>query len=319
VSAALDPLGSAGVGAVPAAGVGAVPVAAIGAVPAATVGAVPAVDATAAGALPALGAGVPALGATVPAEVAAPVAVGATVPTAAGPLVPTAAGPLVPVTGAAPTATEAAAPLSKTEPAGALAAPKPASETKAPEPVPKVAEDPETERMMKAYDDLGKKPPKVDIVKNDGDYADAHTLERHGPDIPLERNGAPAGDRTIGGRIYGDPPWRPSASTSRRPLPPDNFSYKWKDVATINRTVNKYLQDNWEQVRSDLAQGQRHEATFNTKSVVGEGYYNNGQHGVGPRQATYGKTNTVTITINTVPTDPSAINIIRAFPNGKGY
>ena len=169
-------------------------------------------------------------------------------------------------------------------------------------------EDPEMARAMQAYEALGDAPPKVDMSKNDAAYTDAHTLERHGPDIPLERNSAPVGDRTVEGRIYGDPPWGK----------PANYSYKWKDVSTMNRTVNDYLQNNWEQVRSDLALEGRHEATFNTGNAVGEGYYNSGQYGAGPRQAVYGQTSMATITINTVPGNPSAINIVRAYPNGSG-
>ncbi len=169
--------------------------------------------------------------------------------------------------------------------------------------------DPETARVMGAYDGLGDHPPEVNIGDNDATYLDAHTLERHGPDIPLERGSAPAGDRTVEGRIYGDSPW-PSQ---------ENYSYKWSDPSTMNRTVNDYLQNNWDQVRSDLALNGTHNATFDAGHAVGEGYYNSGQYGAGPRQAVYTQTSTVTLTVRSVPSDPSAINIIRAFPNGRGY
>ena len=86
----------------------------------------------------------------------------------------------------------------------------------------------------------------------------------------------------------------------------------------MNRTVNDYLQNNWEQVRSDLAYEGVHESTFPVENAVGEGYYNGSYYTPNPPQAVYGQTNMVTITIKTVPGDPSAINIIRAFPNGRG-
>ena len=186
---------------------------------------------------------------------------------------------------AAPKAGEAVAePLPKLNPE--LPEPEPAPET----------EDPEVARVMRVYNALGDEPPKVNMAKNDAAYTDAHTLERHGPDIPLERGSAPVGDRTIEGRIYGDEPWR----TPGPPPPdkPDNYSYKWKDASTMNRTVNDYLQNNWEQVRSDIALNGGHDATFNTGHAVGEGYSNSSYHTSNPPNAVYGQTSMVTITID---------------------
>ncbi len=271
-----------------------------------------------------------------------PVAVGAAVPEAVGAArVPVAVGtvpavldPLGPAgVGTVPAASVGAVPAVDATAAGALpalgagvpaevapalsepavAAPTVMGATKAPEPASKVAEDLEMERVMKAYDALGDEPKKVSISANDKDFEKSdpkpHTLERHSSDIPLERNGVPAGDRNIEGRIYGDPPWDRA----------ETASYKWNDHTTMNQTVNDYLRDNWEQVRSDLALKHLHSATFRTKSAVGEGYYNGGQHGLGPRKAVYGQTSLVTITIVDVPSDPSAIKVVTAFPNGKGF
>ena len=219
----------------------------------------------------------------------------------------------VPAPEAAP---EVAAPKTGETPSVSEPLPKLNPELPEPEPAPET-EDPEVARVMQAYDALGDTPPKVEMSENDSAYADAHTLERHGPDIPLERGSAPTGDRTIEGRIYGDEPWR----TPGPPPPdkPENFSYKWKDASTMNRTVNDYLQNNWEQVRSDLAVSGRHQATFNTESAVGEGYSNSSAGTSNPPNAVYGQTSMVTTVIKAVPGDPSAIKIITAYPNGRGF
>lgn len=104
------------------------------------------------------------------------------------------------------------------------------------------ADDLELSAAMNRYDALGDEPPQFNIARNDDAYRSdgAHTIERHGPDVALRR--AP-NVRTVEGRIYGDDPWRSS----------ENRSFKWTDHTTMNQEVNRYVQENWETIRSDLA------------------------------------------------------------------
>jgi hypothetical protein len=164
---------------------------------------------------------------------------------------------------------------------------------------------------VRIYDALGDRPPRVDVRANDAaNPGPAHTIERHGPEIPLEQGDAPAGSRTVEGRIYGDPPW----------AEPANFSYKWMDEATMNEVVNNYLRNNWETVRSDLAMNARHEATFNNGQLAGEGFYNSNYGTPNPPNAVYSQTSIVTITLELIPgSNPPAFRIVRTFPNGRGF
>ena len=164
----------------------------------------------------------------------------------------------------------------------------------------------ESRQVIEIYTQLGEKPTKVDMDLNDARNPRAHTTERHGNAIDAVRD---PNKKTIEGRIHGDAPWTRA----------ENFSYKWKDKATMNRTVNEYIQNNWEQIRSDLALKGRYEADFNAGKAVGEGYFNSGQGGVGARQSVYHQTSNVKITIELVPnSNPAEMYIIRAYPNGSG-
>nr|WP_221376465.1 hypothetical protein [Actinoplanes polyasparticus] len=159
---------------------------------------------------------------------------------------------------------------------------------------------------MRKYDQLGERPPAFNLARNDEafDTSGAHTVERHGPDIPMRRD---PNTRTVEGRIYGDPPW-PGA---------ENRSFKWTDHTTMNREVNRYVQENWEAIRSDLATVGTHKGGFDAHHRVGEGYYNKGMYGAGPRQAEYGATSLITIRIKLVPgSDPPQPFIVTAFPTG---
>jgi hypothetical protein len=105
---------------------------------------------------------------------------------------------------------------------------------------------------MDRYDRLGEEPPTFTIARNDDAYRNngAHTIDRHGPDIPLPRD---PNAKTIEGRIYGD------SGVDR----PESWSYRWTDPPTMNRTVRAYVRENWEAIRSDLAMFESHEGRFN--------------------------------------------------------
>lgn len=157
---------------------------------------------------------------------------------------------------------------------------------------------------MRTYDQLGNEPPKIDMTQNEKDNSAAHTLARHGHDVPLRRN---PNVRTIEGRIYQDTGWDKA----------ENQSFRWDDPLTMTREVNDYVRRNWESIRSDLALGGRHKGQFDAGHRIGEGFLNGGMYGTGPRQAHYMVTSLVRITINLVPnSDPAKAFVVSAFPAG---
>jgi hypothetical protein len=171
--------------------------------------------------------------------------------------------------------------------------------------------DPEEARVMDVYHGLGDEPPQFDIAANDAAYGGlgAHTEDRHGPNVPLQRDPNPqSGNRTVEGRIYGDPPW-PNAQ---------NMSYRWTDPGTMNRTVNGYIRDNWDSIRSDLALDGEHVGRIVADNAVGQGYYNPGMYGAGPRSSTYSVTSLAKVRIKLVPgSDPPIPYIVTTFPSGS--
>ncbi|WP_169812678.1 WXG100-like domain-containing protein [Nocardia acidivorans] len=170
------------------------------------------------------------------------------------------------------------------------------------------ASDAELRVITEIYNALGEDPPRVNIGANDAAYGarGAHSVERHGSDVPLNRVDAPPGDRTIEGRIYGDPPWRRQ----------ENWSYRWLDESTMNRTVNDYLRANWENIRSDLALTGEHSAVFDAGHRIGEGFYNEGMFGVGQRSTQYAQTSYAKMRLMLVPGSPPSFMVITAFPSG---
>ncbi len=83
----------------------------------------------------------------------------------------------------------------------------------------------------------------------------------------------------------------------------------------MTRTINDYVARNWDAIRSDLAQDDRHSAYFNAGHKVGEGYFNTGMYSSAPDQSRFSTTSHVRITI--LPdrgTDPPTPYILTAFP-----
>lgn len=165
--------------------------------------------------------------------------------------------------------------------------------------------------VLKIYEAIGAEPQKINIAENDAKYADTfnvHTLDRHGASVPLKRTDASVGARTIEGRIYGDPPWRNA----------ENFSYKWIDDSTMNRTINDYIEKNWDTIRWELANNQQLTVTFDAGKAIGEGFYNKNQMGLGISQAEYGQTSYVTLRLKLDQIEPQKVVVETAFPAGRG-
>ncbi|MBC7797335.1 MAG: hypothetical protein H7Z37_10720 [Pyrinomonadaceae bacterium] len=162
---------------------------------------------------------------------------------------------------------------------------------------------------LEILESLGETPKKITIAENDATYesSNAHTKKNHGEDVTMERANAPAGVRTIKGRIYGDAPWTKA----------ENYSYKWLDDTIMNQTINDHISKNWDAIRWDFANGNDYKITFDAGKAVGEGYYNSGMYGNGPRQAVYGKTSRVTILLKLDQVAMKPI-VVTAYPAGGG-
>ncbi|MEU8817840.1 hypothetical protein [Actinoplanes sp. NPDC048796] len=168
------------------------------------------------------------------------------------------------------------------------------------------AGDVELAEVMRRYEQLGNEPPRFNIAENDAAHRRAHTIDHHGPDIPLERH---LGPRTVEGRIYGDGEWGDAV----------NASLRWTDPSTMHREINGYIQRNWSRIRDDLALERSHDGLFDAGHRIGEGYYNNGMYGAGPRQAEYTTTSLVRIRIKLVQgSDPAQPYLLTAFPAALG-
>lgn len=181
----------------------------------------------------------------------------------------------------------------------------------------------ELRHKMGIYDALGEKPSRFDVLTNDAAHSDAHTVGtkgnpgRHSPLMELRRSldgaGVPDGKQTVEGRIYGDAPWAKAESNSA----------KWNSVEVINRIVNKYLQGNWETVRSDLAQDGVHAKAFPADEVAGQGFFN---ENFGKPKATHPPkavgpvpTNMVRLTFLLVKgSNPPVYYLITGFPTVSG-
>lgn len=159
-------------------------------------------------------------------------------------------------------------------------------------------------KLKQTHDALGEAPPKIDLAKQEALFpGDAHTLERHGPGLPLRRAEIAPGERSVEGRLYGDPPWNRA----------ERYSYKWLSDSILHRTLHEYLAANWNRVRDELALYGEFEDTFNTASAVGEGFWKEGT------RVHYGKTSLVTIRLRLSDGNPPTMKVITLFPNGRGY
>jgi hypothetical protein len=163
---------------------------------------------------------------------------------------------------------------------------------------------PDLAHAVLVYDQLGADPPKIDVALNDAAHSRAHTLERHGPAVPLRQQ---PGVQTIEGRIYGDHGWGR----------PENQSFKWDDPTVMTREINDYVRRNWESIRSDLAIDGVHEGRYDAGHRVGEGFLNGGMYGTSARRAEYTPTSLVRLRIRLAPgSDPAQPFLVSAFPAG---
>jgi hypothetical protein len=176
-------------------------------------------------------------------------------------------------------------------------------------------------RVEALYESLPEVPPTINIRLNDAEHEGiAHTLEKHGPQVRLYREGAPERAPTIEGRIYGDEPWEQA----------HNFSFRWFSRSLINDVVNRYLRENWDGIRLDLALREKHNNLVQHEHAVGEGFRdaNFGKEKKKEKkkedtspESVYLQTNFYEITLDLFHPGrgPPVIRVITAFPNGRFF
>jgi hypothetical protein len=158
-----------------------------------------------------------------------------------------------------------------------------------------------------AYAALPDTPPEIDIAANDRAHPPpaAHTLDRHGPDLPRRHIAAV---RTIEGRLLlTHDGWRERA----------NQSYQWTSIGAINDYINARLRARWEEIRSALAVSGQFEETRDSGGLVGHGFINASALGFGPApRPEPHATSWVTLTLRHIPGPPAGFFVVRAFPTG---
>lgn len=82
----------------------------------------------------------------------------------------------------------------------------------------------------------------------------------------------------------------------------------------MNRTVNDYVQANWDTIRSDLAVDGRHSGYFDAGHRTGEGFYNDGMYGTGPRNAHYGQTSHAQVVLTLDGNQPPGVVVVTSYP-----
>jgi hypothetical protein len=164
-------------------------------------------------------------------------------------------------------------------------------------------------RAPEIIDALGDHPRRVNPRLEDPAHPSAHTTGprgRHGADIPLRRTDAPPGQRTIEGRIFGEPPWGPAQRASMR----------WISDSIMVRVINEYLRANWEQIKLDLALNGEHSGGMDAGNVVGEGFVRTGT--AAAPDPVYVTSSLVRIVIQFVPGPPPDFFIVTAYPAPMG-
>ncbi len=124
--------------------------------------------------------------------------------------------------------------------------------------------DLEAAELQEVFDALGPTPPTLDLRRHEADFADfgAHTTHRHGPEVPLE------GDlgRTLRDRVETGQGWEDEGGIV-------SASMRWIDDAAMNRSINGFLRENWNEVRLELAISGYCHRLVQAERLIGEGFY----------------------------------------------
>lgn len=148
------------------------------------------------------------------------------------------------------------------------------------------------------YKALGAKPWRPNLKENDATFPRAHTLDRHGAGLSMQ---------DMEDRVMGAGRWAGKA---------ESFAYKWISDDLADRTIQEYIEKNWERIREALARDEAFRASFDTGHLVGRGYYNQNISIPGAqRLAVKGETSWVQIVILLDPSGKPFV--LTAFPKGS--
>ena len=121
----------------------------------------------------------------------------------------------------------------------------------------------------------------------------------------LDAAGNPNGVQTVEGRIHGDAPWADF----------ENSSSRWNSIAAINRTISRFLQQNWEFVRSKLAEDGKLTVVVDANEIIGD-CYRNRNTGLGGPRVPMGPIQTPLARLNFkyIPGNPPSFFVVTSFP-----
>jgi hypothetical protein len=154
---------------------------------------------------------------------------------------------------------------------------------------------------------LSKTAPKINIAENDADFGSngAHTVDRHGWNMSFS---------DLKDRVLGIGRW----------TQPQSFSYKWISESIANRVIRQHITDNWTKIRESIAKDLKYDATWDSGSKSGVGFYDKNYQshlsGVSPVRLApdpvLGETSWVTLRIRFDPVTKK-IYVLTAFLAGK--
>ncbi|WP_375757223.1 annexin [Corallococcus exercitus] len=151
--------------------------------------------------------------------------------------------------------------------------------------------------------------PTVDVAANDlahGSAHNAHTMDRHGAQLPYSSAGQPPGTRSIESRVTTGDGWGGVETNS----------FQWNSDAQMNATINQYIQDNWPSIKDKLMlQGFADEVNIPAPpgTTVGRGF-TAGVDSAGNPTAIPANATTYNIKLRLVDGVPPQVVVLTAFP-----
>ncbi|RKH51723.1 hypothetical protein D7Y23_09415, partial [Corallococcus sp. AB050B] len=152
--------------------------------------------------------------------------------------------------------------------------------------------------------------PTLDVAANDvahGSAHNAHTLDRHGAQLPYTSAGQPPGTRTIESRVTTGDGWG-SVETN---------SFQWNSDAQMDATINQYVKDNWSSIKDKLMmQGYADELNIPAPpgTTVGRGFTQVKDPVTGAVRAAPANATTYNIKLRLVDGVPPQVVVLTAFP-----
>ncbi|RKG68420.1 hypothetical protein D7V80_12380 [Corallococcus sp. CA054B] len=151
--------------------------------------------------------------------------------------------------------------------------------------------------------------PKLDVNANDAAHGaahNAHTIDRHGAQLPYSSAGQPPGTRSIQSRVTTGDGWGKI----------ENNSFQWSSDATMDATINKFVADNWNTIKTDLAMygySDHLNIAAPPGTTVGKGFTAS-VDSAGNRTAVPANANSYNLRLRLIDGTPPQVMVLTAFP-----